>query len=448
MRRREVLRAAVLGAAGLGLGALTGGCGDDDGGIVDYGPAEGDLMVAQNVARTEADTGALAGAAGAVSGFTADLYRRMAAAGAGSSGSSGNLVCSPYSVAVALGMTRAGAAGRTAQEMDTVLHAAAFGSGPDALPTGLNALVLALESRAGTRKADDGSKIEISLDVANSLWGQRQVPWEEPFLTTLARDYGTGVRTVDFAADPTGAAEAINAWTAKQTHGRIPRLVSAGDLDASTRLVLVNALYLRAPWQKPFDDARPAPFTRADGSTVQAQLMAVTLTDGGYATGPGWQAVDIPYAGGELAMAVVLPDQGRFDAVEAAFDEAALRGLLTGFQSAAVELELPRWTFRTHAALNDLLVALGMPTAFGDGADFSGMTKAEALQISQVVHEAFIAVDEQGTEAAAATAVVMAVSAIMTEVRVTVDRPFLFVIHDRATATPLFMGRVTDPTAA
>src|SRR5262245_15498925 len=145
MGRREVLRAAVLGAAGLGLGALTSGCGDGgDGGIVDYGPAEGSLVAAQNVTRTEADAGALAGAAG---GFTADLDRRRAA-DAGSAGNAGNLVCSPYSVAMALGMTRAGAAGRTAQEMDTVLHATTFGSGPAALPAGLNTLALELESRA------------------------------------------------------------------------------------------------------------------------------------------------------------------------------------------------------------------------------------------------------------------------------------------------------------
>ncbi|WP_007514484.1 MULTISPECIES: serpin family protein [Pseudofrankia] len=445
MRRRELLRAAVLGAAGLGLGALTGACGDaaggEGGGPAGDGGSAGGAVVAENVARAPADAAALGGAATAVRGFTADLYRRAAAANAG------NLVCSPYSVAVALGMTRAGAAGRTAAEMDAVLHASALGSGPDGLPVGLNALALAMESRASKRTLPDGSTIELVLDVANSLWGQRQVPWETPFLATLARYYGSGMRTVDFGADAAGAASAINAWVSKQTYDRIPRLLSAGDLDASTRLVLVNALYLRAPWQTPFGDARPARFTRPDGSVVQAQLMAGTVSGAGYATGPGWQAVDVPYAGGELAMAVVLPDPGRFDAVEAALDEAALRGLLTGFQPAAVELELPRWTFRTHADLNDLLVALGMPTAFGGDADFSGMTAAEKLHIDRVVHEAFIAVDEQGTEAAAATAVSMAVSAIMTDRRLTVDRPFLFVIHDRATATPLFVGRVVDPTA-
>ncbi|MDT3442389.1 MULTISPECIES: serpin family protein [unclassified Pseudofrankia] len=442
MRRRELLRAAVLGTAGLGAGALVGGCGDAAGPGDRGGNGGGAAVAAQNVARATADTGALAGAATAVRGLSGDLYRRMAAANAG------NLVCSPYSVAVALGMTRAGAAGRTASEMDAVLHASALGSGPDALPAGLNALTLAVESRAGKRTLADGSTIEILVDVANSLWGQRQTPWEAPFLETLARYYGAGMRTIDFGADAAGATRAINDWTAKQTHDRIPTLLSPTDLDASTRLVLVNALYLRAPWQIPFGDARPAPFTRPDGSAVQARLMSLTLAQAGYATGPGWRAVDIPYAGGELAMAVVLPDPGRLDAIEAALDETALRGLLTGFQPTAVELELPRWTFRTHAGLGDPLAALGMPTAFGGDADFSGMTRAEKLHIDKVVHEAFIAVDEQGTEAAAATAVAMAVSAILTEVRLTVDRPFLFVVHDRATATPLFVGRVVDPTAA
>jgi serpin B len=435
--RREVLRGAILAAAGLGIGAMTSGCGDDAAG---GGP--GGSVVTADLARAPADEPALAGAVASVLAFTADLYRRAAAATAG------NLVCSPYSVAVALGMARAGAVGATAAEMDTVLHASAAGGAPDAPHAGLNALAQHVEGLAGRRTRADGSTAEITLDVANSLWGQRLLRWEAPFLEILARHYGTGMRVVDYQADPAGAAGAINGWTSKRTRARIPELIQPGDLTVLTRLVLVNALYLRCPWETPFADARPAPFTRADGSVVQAHMMSVTVSDGGYVTGPGWRAVDIPYAGRELAMAVVVPGPGRFDAVQAALDGKALRDLLTGFRSVPVGLDLPRWTLRTHAPLGDLLAELGMPTAFTDAADFSGMTTTERLCIDQVVHEAFVAVDEEGTEAAAATAVIaQVVSATPVEAQLTVDRPFLFVIHDRQTAAPLFIGRVGDPTA-
>ncbi|MBL7496503.1 serpin family protein [Frankia sp. CNm7] len=443
MLRRDFLRTALLGAAGLGMGAGALGCGGGSGG--------GSGSVAEvRVDRASADATTLDGAAAAVLAFTADLYRKAAAAG------EGNLVCSPYSVAVALGMTRAGARGQTGTEMDLVLHSLDTSSSPEGpavegmLHPGLNALAQLVESRAGKRERSDGSEAEISLDVANSLWGQRDLRWQEPFLETLARYYGTGMRQVDYKADAAGAGRAINRWVSDQTHERIPELLAPGLLNALTRLVLVNALYLRAPWDEPFGDAQPAPFTLADGSVVSADLMSVTLNHpSAYQVGPGWRAVDIPYAGGELAMAVVLPDEGRFDETQASLDGPALRGLLTGFSSAMVNLDLPRWTMRTKVQLGDLLAALGMPTAFTDDADFSGMTTAEPLKIDKVIHEAFIAVDEEGTEAAAATAVVMEVAAGAPDqiVDLTVDRPYLFVIHDVETATPLFIGRVADPTA-
>ncbi|MBL7496580.1 serpin family protein [Frankia sp. CNm7] len=443
LRRRDLLSAALLATAGLGAGALASGCGKDTSGAPPAGPGAGggDLsVVTADLERAAADPAALAAAVTSVLAFTADLYRRAAA-------EPGNQVCSPYSVAVALGMTRAGARGRTAEEMDAVLHTPA---GPEALHAGLNALALHVEGRAGEFEQHDDSVAEIVLDVANSLWGQRNLPWEQPFLDLLARYYGTGMRIVDYVDQQAreGAAKEINAWVSERTHERIPELVASGDLTELTRLVLVNAIYLRAPWLTPFQEAQPAPFTRADGSVVQAPTMSLVAAQLGYATGPGWQAVDIPYVGGQLAMAVVLPDPGRLAAVEAGLDGSALRGLLTGFRPAMVDLDLPRWKFRRRAYLGEPLEALGMRTAFTGDADLSGMTTAEHLLIDKVIHEAFIAVDEQGTEAAAATAVIArALSAVATEAHVTVDRPFLFVIHDRETAAPLFVGRVVDPTA-
>ena len=221
-------------------------------------------------------------------------------------------------------------------------------------------------------------------------------------------------------------------------------------LDSLTRLVLVNAIYLKAPWEEPFTKALtvPAPFIRTDGSRVTVPMMRQQLT-AGYATGPGWQVVDLAYAGSQLAMAVIVPDTGRLDEVEQGLDGASLGRMLTGRAPTPVSLGLPRWTFRTQAELARMLAGLGMPTAFTGRADFTGMTAQERLQISAVVHEAFVAVDEEGTEAAAATAVVVSLSAApMPQVEVTADRPFLFVIHDVETGTPLFIGRVADPTVS
>jgi serpin B len=267
----------------------------------------------------------------------------------------------------------------------------------------------------------------------------------------LAESFGTGMRQVDYEHDYEAARRAINAWTSDQTHAKIPALLGRGILDPSTRLVLVNAVYLKAPWAVPFEKhaTQDRSFTCADGSQVDVPTMTLdSQSPLAYARGAGWQAVDLMYDGGGLAMAVVVPDAGRLDEVTSGFDADFLSALLAGMQPTGVALQLPRWTFRTQVLLNRALGDLGMPTAFTSNADFSGMTHDMRLEIKAVVHEAFIAVDEQGTEAAAATAVVMRVSSAMIDtVKLTVDRPFLFVLHDTATGTPLFIGRVSDPTA-
>lgn len=433
---------ALLTLVGSGLTACAGPSGDN-GGPSGSGEEPVELAVS-TVARAQPDPATLAGAADSVRAFTADLYRRQAGADA-----TGNLVSSPYSVAVALAMTRNGAAGATAREMDAVLHAPA--GGLTRYDAGLNTLQRTLESRAGRRRRADGSAATITLDVANSLWGQVGFTWRGPFLDALARYYGTGMRQVDYVRAAEPARAKINTWTSGQTHGKIPDLIPSGVLDEYTRLVLVNAIYLKAPWETPFvkGATAPAPFTRLDGSTIDVPMMTAdsdaTL---GYASGPGWRAVDLPYAGGQLAMGVIVPDQGRFAEVERALDAAALRGALTRFRPTSVQLRLPRWTVRSTASLREILSALGMPTAFSDGADLSAMSVADRLKISAVLHQAFVAVDEQGTEAAAATAaVVRALAAPQPAVTLTVDRPFVFVVHDVATATPLFVGRVADPSA-
>ena len=381
-----------------------------------------------------------AAAVSAVSAFSAELFAALARS------SKANLVCSPYSVAIALGMTVQGAKGDTAAQILKVLH------GADAveLADGLNAIDLALATRSGAVPDPNGGKARrLELASANSLWGQRGVGWQQSFLDVLARDFGTGMRVVDYRAAE-AARSAINAWVSEQTRARIPELIPAGLLDADTRLTLANALYLKAPWQTPFEPemTRRAPFHRLDGSTVSTDLMSAAAGNR-FASGPGWVAADLPYARGELAMAVVVPETGRFAEVEKSLTGEWLTRLLTGLRPAPVQVGLPRWTIRTQVELRQVLAGLGMPLAFTVGADFRAMTTQVPLEIAAVVHEGFITVDEAGTEAAAATAVVMrVVSGMIAPPRsVVADRPFLYVIHDLPTGTPLFVGRVIDPTA-
>jgi serine protease inhibitor len=436
--RRDVLRALTL----LGTPALAlAGCGSGTTGSGGATVGADVQLVAATVPRAAADPALLPAAATAVTAFSADLYRAAAAAAPGA-----NLVCSPYSVAVALAMTRSGARGRTADEVDRVLHSPSDGR----LNPALNALTQRVSSFAGPVARGDGSRTELLLDVANSLWGQRGTQWQPAFLDALARYYGAGMRQVNYLdeQDREQARLSINHWTASQTHSRIKDLLPAGVLDELSRLVLVNAVYLKAGWLLPFEQrsTNVGTFTTAAGRSMRVPMMS-GAEERGFQTGDGWQAVELPYQGGKLAMAVIVPEADRFDQVERELDGPALARLLTGFQPAGVALTLPCWTFRTRVTLNQVLSDLGMPTAFGVEADFSPMTATERLSIAAVLHQAFVAVDENGTEAAAATAVVMrAVSAIYRPTTLVVDRPFLFVIHDVGTGAPLFVGRVTDPS--
>ncbi|MFZ5845841.1 MAG: serpin family protein [Actinomycetota bacterium] len=436
LTRRDALRAALLMAvAGSGLSALTG-CGES---AESGGGGAGIGLAASDVRRSPGNSDALPDVVAGVQAFTGDLYRLAAA------GTRDNLVLSPYSVAVALAMTRAGAAGRTASEMDSVLHAPPG----DRLHGGMNELSARLESRSRSHELPEGGKAEVALSVASSLWGQHDLAWEQEFLDTLAREYGAGMRLVDYVADAERARELVNEWTAEHTRDKITELVPEGVFDALTRLALVNAIHFKAPWLEPFEDERNgARFTLGDGEQVEVDLVTQLLMQAEYAEGSGWVAARMPYVGGELAMALVVPED--LGAVEEGLDAAWLGELLGGFARAegGVRVTMPRWDFRSRLSVREALSELGMPTAFDpEAADFTKMTPDERLHISHVLHEATITVDEKGTEAAAATAVVMGVTSAPVEPprEVTADRPFLFVVHDVATATPLFIGRVADP---
>lgn len=381
-------------------------------------------VVSSRLTRAPADPAAVAPFTEALHGFGAGLWQRLASA-------PGNLAISPYSVATALAMTANGAVGRTHTEMVEVL-----GADQRELNAGVNAL---------TRHVESLAQRKVVIDAANQLFGQRGTGWERDFLDALARDYGASMRLVDYVADAEGARQAVNTWTARQTHDRIEEILPRGSVDVLTRLVLVNTLYLKADWAEPFEKpiTSDQPFHLTDGETARVPTMRATLSGAALGRGDGWTAVRLPYSGGGLAMTVVLPDPGH------GLPFAALPAVLASVRPAGLELSLPRFTFRTTCALSGPLGDLGMPTAFADGlADFSAMTKDEPLVIDDVHHQVFVAVDEDGTEAAAATAVVTrTTSAILTEERVVVDRPFGFVVHDVEHGAPLFVGRVDDPRA-
>ncbi len=372
--------------------------------------------------------------------FAFDLYAALA-------GEDGNLFLSPYSISSALAMTYAGARGDTAAEMAATLH---FTLPPAALHPALNQLDLELASRAAATpppSLPDG--LPPRLEIANAIWGQQGYAFEPPFLDTLAVNYGAGLRTLDFGADPEGARGVINAWVADQTEDRIRDLIPEGAISPLVRLVLTNAIYFLANWASPFapEATSPGPFVTAAGREVTVDVMHQTGFFP-YAAGDGWVAVSLPYVGEQLSMLVVLPDAGRFDEVEAALGPGLYATIDASLTAARVALALPKWEVQSRFQLAEVLAELGMPRAFQDGvADFSGMTAAEALHISAVIHQAFVSVDEQGTEAAAATAVLMAGSSLPSEpVTVTVDRPFFYLVRDEPTGTLLFLGRVTDPS--
>jgi len=443
LARRDTLRLGLLGLGLLsGAGALAA-CGGSDDPSDEPSTKVGDdgiELVSSDVKRAAGDPSVLPDVVTGLQALTGDLYGRLAA-------DPGNLVLSPYSVLVALGMTLGGAAGKTAEEMSTVLGADRLGN---RWHKGVNALTSSIDGRAGEKERGDKSKAEIALATANQIFGQRGVGWEADFLDLLAKEYGAALRAVDFETAAEQARTQINDWVEDQTNDKIVDLIPEGVLTALTRLVLVNAIYLKAPWEDPFEKGltEKADFTLADGSTVQADTMKKSDLRASVVSGQGWQAASIPYAGRELAMAIVLPDAGRMDAVEQRLVEAGPAEFVTGGTPGVFEVSLPKWTFRTAAPLSDALKRLGMPTAFTGEADFSPMTEEDLdLAISDVVHQAFIAVDEEGTEAAAATAVVEGATAVEVAERFIVDRPFLFVIHDTEHGTPLFVGRVADPTA-
>jgi serpin B len=368
--------------------------------------------------------------------FALDAYHGMAASG-------DNLVFSPASISIALAMAYAGAAGTTASEMATALH---FGLPPERLHPAFDALDLALATRGQDKKGADGGPMRV--DVVNAAWAERTYTFLPVYLDNLALNYGAGVNLLDFVGASESARQTINAWVAGKTENKIKDLLPEGTVDSNTRLVLTNAVYLNAAWKTPFDptDSYDGSFTLLDGSTVTTRLMDLALQAPAM-KGTGFVAAAIPYDDDRLSFLVVVPDAGTFAQFEASLDAAKLDSIVTGLTSQSVILGLPRFKVETAQELASLLQGLGMASAFAPGAaDFSGMDGTRDLYISNVIHKAFISVAEKGTEAAAATGVVVTLSSAPLGLYVTADHPFLYFLRDEPTGAILFMGRVLDPT--
>ena len=365
--------------------------------------------------------------------FAFDLYQQVRTR-------PGNLFYSPHSISEALAMVYAGARNNTETQMAKTMHYVL----PQAqLHPAMNKLDLELNSRGGGAKAADGKAFR--LNVVNAIWGQQGYHFLPSYLDVLGLNYGAGLRLLNFIDEPEDSRQEINEWVQKSTEDRIKDLLPSGSVDTTTRLVLTNAVYFNAAWADQFDKqgTQMAPFHLLDGSTTQVPLMT-KLMPASYTEGQDYTAAALPYDGKELSMLVIVPSEGKFDAVEQSLSQATVDHIVQGLQNNDVIVDLPRFQFESSLRLAEVLQAMGMTDAFGQ-ADFSGITGTQELAISEVLHKAFIKVNEAGTEAAAATAVILSGAAPVEHPHLSADRPFIFLIRDHATGAILFVGRVVQP---
>jgi serpin B len=363
--------------------------------------------------------------------FALDLYARLR-------GEEGNLFFSPYSISTALAMTYAGAQGDTAAEMAKTLH---FPADAEKLHASYAALLNQLN--------DGGPDRGYQLNVANALWGQKGYPFRNPFLTLVRDRYRAGLSELDFAGNSEEARRFINTWVEKKTQDKIKDLLPEGSLDRLTRLVLTNAIYFKGDWASQFNKnaTREGPFTTAGATTVKVPMMNQTGQFGYHDAGT-FQALEMPYKGKELAMVVLLPKKtDGLAEFEKTLSAGNLKDWVGKLRPTKVQVAMPKFKMTQRFSLKKALSAMGMPLAFSDRSDFSGMDGSRNLYLSEVFHKAFVDVNEEGTEAAAATGVVVKFrsAAKTSPPRFIADHPFVFLIRDVRSGSVLFLGRVTDP---
>jgi serpin B len=363
-----------------------------------------------------------------------------------------NIMFSPYSISMAMAMAYAGAENNTETEMAGALS---ITLPEDRLHPTFNALDLLINSRGEGAVEDEGDP--FVLKNVNAAWGQKDYPFVDAYLDLLAVNYDAGMLTLDFITDPEAARKTINNWVLEQTEDRIEDLLPPGSIDDMTRFVLTNAIYFKASWAKPFDveNTRNRDFHLIDGSTVSVPMMWMDGLSGEHgepfraAEGQGYQAVEFPYVGGEIAMLLVVPDRGYFRTFEQSLDYGVIEDIVSRLSDVRLDLTMPKFEYGCEFSLVDSLSQLGMNQAFiPDIADFTGIDDGYGgLYISDILHKTFISVDEEGTEAAAATGVVWGAVSIIHPKTIVIDRPFIYMIRDVQTKAVLFVGRVTDPAA-
>lgn len=367
------------------------------------------------------------------SAFAFDLYAQLAPR-------PGNLFFSPYSIGSALTLVWEGARGTTATEINAALHVPE----PEKLRAGYAALYRRLQANP--------QNAGYQLAVANRLWGAKAYPFLPDYLDRTEKSYGASLEPLDFT-QPKPAAATINAWVESQTHDRIKDLIAPGDLGPATRLVLTNAIYFKGDWDSPFKKpaTQDGDFTTDSGQKIKTPFMHQNH-EFAYAeldaenTRPALQALEMNYAGDNLSMLILLPEPGQLPTLEAALDAPLLAKIVAQLHQREIPVTLPRFTLTDQFELAKPLQSLGIKAAFND-ADFSGITTREGLVISKVLHKAFVDVNEEGTEAAAATGGAMAGSAMPRPQReFKADHPFIFLIRDKATGAILFLGRLANPT--
>lgn len=363
----------------------------------------------------------------------------------------GNLLFSPYSISQALAMTYAGANGETAAQMADTLS---FTLAQPALHEAFSTLNADLVTRGNAGEDQNIGQTARALRIANALWGEQSYPFSQSYNAQIEQYYGAGLQLSDFINAPEAARGQINDWVAEQTEDRIQNIVPEGAISPITRLVLANAIYFYGGWQSTFmpNSTRDADFFLLDGSTIAVPFMfqRVYLP---YAQGDGFQVIEFPYAGSNFTFTVIMPDEGQFEAFEDGLDADALTEAISELPYTEVLVYLPKFEFEFGTSLAETLRSMGMVDAFDPmRADFTGMvegTPPQPLLIGDVLHKAFISVDENGTEAAAATVVVMPTGTSMVQTtppEVRIDHPFIFAIRDTQTGTLLFVGRVLNPS--
>jgi serpin B len=434
---------SVLALVGLGL--LSGGCSGNDRdkqGDVEAGGVVAELRSAEP--RVTPDVSESIAASKSEQEFAVSFLHALDA--------DSNVTFSPHSLSTAFAMVTDAAEGQTLEEIQQVL---AFGNADEAFHRSQDALALGLSARSREAVDDGHQKVDAQiLNASNDIWIRDDAPPQPSYLDTLARYYGVGVHHADFPDQPEQARVAINSKVSKDTHELISELIPEKAITPDTIAVLTNAMYFKAPWATPLNAPVPGDFHALDGSTSSASMLKTGGTLRYYA-GEQYVSVGLPYYGGQLEMMLIVPDLGAYAAVRAALSSEMLTQMVVAGAPEPVVLTLPKFEMKSLVPATATLKAIGMKTPFAsDAAQFPKLTSPTypSVYISDVLHQATVAIDEKGTEASAATAILFSgiSAAIDTPTPpppkvVVADRPFLFVIRDNPTGAVLFLGQVVDP---